>query len=241
MQGRVGRARAVRKRNTRRRGPPASVRLNPGPGTADYLIAGGADHKSGEVDDGSVRFEAVEAWIRTLVPELGKEVTRWSGQVMDTFDYCGFIGRNPGNDNVYVVTGDSGQGMTHGALAGILLADLIRQGLKPRCEPVNDPASQDLGQTSFCMRPRRTHLGCQLRWNSTEQCWDCPCHGSHFGPDGAALNGPAIEPLKPAQLSGSSRAEFDLLVARQKQADFFGKCFGRFFRHMMTAVDAPAF
>ena len=34
------------------------VRLNPGPGTVDYLIAGGGDHKSGEADDGDVRFEA---------------------------------------------------------------------------------------------------------------------------------------------------------------------------------------
>ena len=34
------------------------VRLNPGPGAVDYLIVGGADHKSGEADDGAVRFEA---------------------------------------------------------------------------------------------------------------------------------------------------------------------------------------
>ena len=40
-----------------------------------------------------------------------------------------------------------------------------------------------------------THLGCEVRWNSTEQCWDCPCHGSHFAPDGAVLNAPAIAPL----------------------------------------------
>jgi glycine/D-amino acid oxidase-like deaminating enzyme len=52
------------------------VRLNPGPGTVDYLIAGGADHKTGEADDGDVRFEAVEAWIRALVPDLGNELVR---------------------------------------------------------------------------------------------------------------------------------------------------------------------
>jgi Rieske Fe-S protein len=40
-----------------------------------------------------------------------------------------------------------------------------------------------------------THLGCRGHWNSTEQCWDCPCHGSHFAPDGSVLNAPAIEPL----------------------------------------------
>ena len=66
----------------------------------------------------------IEAWIRALVPVLGNEVHRWSGQVLDTIDYCGFIGRNPGSENLFVVTGDLGQGMTHGALAGILLKDL---------------------------------------------------------------------------------------------------------------------
>ena len=93
------------------------VRLNPGPGAVDYLIVGGADHKSGESDDGDVRFEAIEAWIRNLVPKLGKEVRRWSGQVLDTIDYSGFIGRNPDDKNIFIVTGDSGQGMTQGAMA----------------------------------------------------------------------------------------------------------------------------
>ena len=115
------------------------VRLNPGPGTTDYLIAGGGDHKSGEADDGDIRFEAIEAWIRQLVPDLGKEVHRWSGQVLDTIDYCGFIGRNPGSEKVYVVTGDSGQGMTHGALAGLLLKDLIVSGASP-WEAVYEPS-----------------------------------------------------------------------------------------------------
>jgi Rieske Fe-S protein len=37
-----------------------------------------------------------------------------------------FIGRNPKDDpNVYIVTGDSGAGITHGTIAGILLRDLI--------------------------------------------------------------------------------------------------------------------
>ena len=52
-----------------------------------------------------------------------------------------------------------------------------------------------------------THLGCIVHWNSTEQCWDCPCHGSHFGSDGAVLNGPAIAPLEPAELHVATKAE----------------------------------
>jgi Rieske Fe-S protein len=45
---------------------------------------------------------------------------------METTDGLAFIGRNPGDDpNVYVATGDSGMGMTHGTIAGMLLTDLI--------------------------------------------------------------------------------------------------------------------
>ena len=45
---------------------------------------------------------------------------------MEPVDGVAFIGRNPGDaDNVYIVTGDSGMGMTHGTIAGILLTDLI--------------------------------------------------------------------------------------------------------------------
>lgn len=40
-----------------------------------------------------------------------------------------------------------------------------------------------------------THVGCIVHWNSFEQCWDCPCHGSQFQPDGSVLNGPAVRPL----------------------------------------------
>jgi glycine/D-amino acid oxidase-like deaminating enzyme/nitrite reductase/ring-hydroxylating ferredoxin subunit len=101
------------------------VRLNPGPGNTDYLIVGGADHKTGEADDGDIRFEAIEAWMRNLVPALGRETHRWSGQVMETIDYTAFIGRNPGSEVVYVATGDSGQGMTHGVVASLLISDLI--------------------------------------------------------------------------------------------------------------------
>ena len=148
---------------------------------------------------------------------------------------------------VFVATGDSGQGITHGALAGLLLKDLIVSGASP-WESVYDPsrksakaigtyisenvtalknfaeyllpgqidsvealqpgeggilvdglkrlaACRDRGGTLHVRSGVCTHLGCHVNWNSTEQCWDCPCHGSQFAPDGAVLNGPALSPL----------------------------------------------
>ena len=92
------------------------VRLQPGDGRTDFLIVGGGDHKSGEADDAEVRFQALEAWTRNLIPAAQDVTHRWSGQVLDTIDYAGFIGRNPGSNNIYVHTGDSGQGMTHGVV-----------------------------------------------------------------------------------------------------------------------------
>jgi glycine/D-amino acid oxidase-like deaminating enzyme/nitrite reductase/ring-hydroxylating ferredoxin subunit len=228
------------------------IRLQPGSGTTDYLIVGGQDHKSGEADDGSVRFEALAAWIKQLVPKVGDEVARWSGQVMDTIDYSGFIGRNPGSKRMLVATGDSGQGMTHGALAGVLLKNLIIYNSAQWSE-VYDPSRTPISATmnfinenvtaiknfaeylmpgeldsADSLKPGEggivrnglekvavcrtkdgklqahsavcTHLGCHVHWNTTEQCWDCPCHGSQFAPDGAVLAGPAIAPLAKAEL-----------------------------------------
>ncbi len=41
-----------------------------------------------------------------------------------------------------------------------------------------------------------THMGCELNWNSAEESWDCPCHGSRFTYEGAIISGPAVNPLR---------------------------------------------
>jgi glycine/D-amino acid oxidase-like deaminating enzyme/nitrite reductase/ring-hydroxylating ferredoxin subunit len=92
----------------------------------DLLLVGGADHKTGQDPDPGKRWDDVEAWTRDRFPQFGGAKYRWSGMVMETLDGLGYIGADAGGEkNVYIATGDSGMGMTHGTIAGMLLTDLI--------------------------------------------------------------------------------------------------------------------
>lgn len=107
------------------------------------LICGGADHKTGQADREDVneeeRYSILEEWLRKRFPALREIVYNWSGQVMEPLDSMGYIGRNPGNKNIFIVTGDSGNGMTHGTIAGMLLTDLIL-GKENKWEKLYSPA-----------------------------------------------------------------------------------------------------
>jgi glycine/D-amino acid oxidase-like deaminating enzyme/nitrite reductase/ring-hydroxylating ferredoxin subunit len=123
-------------------------------GDHDVLIVGGEDHKTGEATDMDQRYRRLEDWTRQHFPQCGETLYRWSGQVMEPFDGLAFIGRDPGNSpNILVATGDSGMGMTHGTIAGILLTDLI-QGRNNEWAGLYDPT-----------RKQTSTLGAWLREN----------------------------------------------------------------------------
>lgn len=48
------------------------------------------------------------------------------------------------------------------------------------------------------MSARCTHMGCTVAWSTADHVFECPCHGSRFGPSGDVVNGPATRPLPPA-------------------------------------------
>jgi glycine/D-amino acid oxidase-like deaminating enzyme/nitrite reductase/ring-hydroxylating ferredoxin subunit len=66
---------------------------------------------------------------------------------------------------------------------------ILRRGLK-KIAAYRDESGALTERSAVC-----THVGCIVHWNSLEQCWDCPCHGSQFAIDGSVLNGPAVQPL----------------------------------------------
>ncbi len=109
----------------------------------DWLIVGGEDHKTGQEEDNFEQYYRLEDWTRHRFPMLQDVSYRWSGQVIEPVDSLAFIGRNPHDKNVYIATGDSGNGLTHGTIAGLLLTDLILNGSHP-WEKLYDPSRKTL-------------------------------------------------------------------------------------------------
>ncbi len=233
------------------------VRIQPGE-AQDLLIVGGEDHKTGEQADMAERLTRLETWTRTRFPSMGEVTHRWSGQVMEPADYVPFIGRSPQHERVWLVTGDSGQGLTTGVVASLLLSEQVNGGGHPWAR-LYDPSrtmlrglreylSENLdaarhwaahlgggdiesveqlapgeggiakidGEVVAAYRATDgelrlfsaacTHVGCVVRWNGFERCWDCPCHGSQFSVHGEPLQGPAHRPLKPFVPQAGRRA-----------------------------------
>lgn len=104
---------------------------------ADLLLIGGEDHRAGQSQEpAGAHYERLADWGRQLVPECGPLVASWSGQVIESVDGLGFHGRlEPG---MYVITGDSGNGMTHAMAAAMTIADLEIGAPARWCE-VYDP------------------------------------------------------------------------------------------------------
>lgn len=91
----------------------------------DVLLVGGEDHKTGQANNAEERFDHLLQWAKQKFPMVGEIKFSWSGQVIEPIDGLAFIGLNPGNKHIYIVTGDSGHGLTHGTIAGMLISDLI--------------------------------------------------------------------------------------------------------------------
>jgi glycine/D-amino acid oxidase-like deaminating enzyme len=117
------------------------LRVTPDPDSPDdILLIGGEDHRTGQEVHPEERFYRLLQWAQNRLAVEPEPVYHWSGQIIEPIDGMAYIGRNPGDaDNVFIVTGDSGHGMTHGTIAGMLLRDLILERENPWAE-LYDPA-----------------------------------------------------------------------------------------------------
>jgi glycine/D-amino acid oxidase-like deaminating enzyme/nitrite reductase/ring-hydroxylating ferredoxin subunit len=88
----------------------------------DVVIFGGEDHKTGQRENTAAGFERLEQQLRALVPDV-QLTHRWSGQVIETPDGLPYIGETA--ERQYIATGFSGNGMTFGTLAAMIVSDAI--------------------------------------------------------------------------------------------------------------------
>jgi glycine/D-amino acid oxidase-like deaminating enzyme len=95
----------------------------------DLLIAGGEDHRTGQTDETDSnendRYAKLENWTKNHFPAIGDIEFKWSGQVLEPIDSLAYIGKNPSDENIYIITAHSGNGITYGTLGGIIISDII--------------------------------------------------------------------------------------------------------------------
>lgn len=58
-----------------------------------------------------------------------------------------------------------------------------------------------------------THMGCIPNFNTSENAFVCPCHGSKFDIQGNVLRGPAPEPLYRASLAVNKKGRVEVNTA----------------------------
>lgn len=105
----------------------------------DILVVGGADHQTGSDKHPEHRYDEIERWTRDRFPMALLVDYRWSGEVMEPADGLAYLGRNPlGDKNTYIITGDSGNGMTHCTIGAMIISDLIC-GRETRWEALYSP------------------------------------------------------------------------------------------------------
>jgi glycine/D-amino acid oxidase-like deaminating enzyme/nitrite reductase/ring-hydroxylating ferredoxin subunit len=111
----------------------------------DLVIYGGEDHKTGQEPDTEGCYRRLEEYLGRLLPEV--ELThRWSGQVIETPDGLPYIGRNA--EHQWIATGFSGNGLTFGTLAAMMISDAILGRGNP-WEDLFDPGRKALGRGAW--------------------------------------------------------------------------------------------
>lgn len=130
----------------------------------DILVVGGQDHKVGQDGTPQHRYDEIEAWTRQRFPQAQEVAWRWSGEVMEPADGVAYLGRAPGEKGeVYLITGDSGNGMTHCTAGAMLVTDLIQNRTNPWV-PLYNPARKPVRSLGEYMLEQANTLAQYTDW-----------------------------------------------------------------------------
>lgn len=172
-------------------------------GYGDMMLIGGGSHRTGKKGGD---WQELRDFARRYYPE-SKEEAFWAAQDCMSLDGVPYIGSySSGMPGCFVASGYNKWGMTSSMVAAMLLADMVTEKENPYAG-VFDPSRNMIKPQLFLngceavknlLTPttrRCPHMGCALKWNVTEQSWDCPCHGSRFEKEGRVLDNPANDGL----------------------------------------------
>lgn len=167
----------------------------------NLLLLGGGSHRTGKKGGG---WQELEAFARRHYPDA-RIKARWATQDCMTLDGVPYIGPYAKHTRgLYVAAGFNKWGMTSSMAAAAVLTDLILDRKNPYEElfsPSRTVLRPQLAANALASAlglltptaPRCPHMGCALKYNAAEHSWDCPCHGSRFGEDGALIDNPATD------------------------------------------------
>lgn len=166
-------------------GGKRSVRTAPLADGGRLLIVTGEVFAPGTGENTEAGYARLQAWAEQHFPGITIS-HRWAAQDNSATDTLPLIGRLPaGGENVYVATGFAGWGMTGGALAGQLIASLVRGAEGP---------------WAGLYDPRRMHSVLRSAPSLLKAQWDT---GKHFVKDrldtlGSGTSGP-VRDLGPGE------------------------------------------
>lgn len=170
----------------------------------DLLFIGGGGHRTGEKGG---NWNELRNFAKFSYPDA-QEKYHWAAQDCMSLDGIPYIGKYSRNTpNFYVASGFNKWGMTSSMLSAMILSDMVI-GKRNEFADIFDPSRNIIKPQLFInggkavknlLTPtakRCPHMGCALKWNSSEHSWDCACHGSRFSSDGQILDNPANGNLK---------------------------------------------
>lgn len=176
----------------------------------DLLLLGGGAHRTGK----PCRTDSLVRFAQLAYPQ--SEIAHsWSTQdciTLDEIPYIGYYGLI--KSNLLVATGFNKWGMTSAMAGAEILRDLVLEK-ENSCAEVFSPRRTVIhkqliangihaaANLASLKAPRCEHMGCALKYNSTEHSWDCPCHGSRYSESGTLLEGPANHSLNSKKTSNT--------------------------------------
>ncbi|MCX5780479.1 MAG: FAD-dependent oxidoreductase [Firmicutes bacterium] len=130
-----------------------SLRTQPLSANEDILLIGGELHQPGEIIDTLQQYELLEAWAQRYFP-VKSLAYRWTTSDSESFDKVPMIGQiSPQSPHIFVATGFGGWGMTHGTIAGLILAAEV-SGRQHPWSSLYSPARFP----QFSARPEKTSI-----------------------------------------------------------------------------------